>query len=75
MIRYLIGHIAWNIFLWALRIKDSQQYRRVLEIQIDEDNKELNEEGMAGDPNEIADEMYEDDLKVLKRLRIWQDRK
>jgi hypothetical protein len=66
-----IGHIAWKIFLWALNM-DDQQYRRVMEIQIDEDRKELSEEGMAGDPGELADEMYEEDLKASNRLRIWK---
>lgn len=66
-----IGHVAWKVFLWALNM-DDQQYRRVIEIQIDEDKKELAEEGMAGDPGELADETYEEDLKALKRLRFWQ---
>lgn len=69
--RDFIGHVAFNVFLWALRM-DKQQYQRVMEIQIDEDRKELAEEGMAGDPGELADEMYEEDLKALYRLRFWE---
>jgi hypothetical protein len=72
MIRDTVGHIAFKVFLWSLNIKDEQQYQRILEIQIDEDRKELAEEGRAGDPGELADEMYEEDLKALKRLRFWQ---
>jgi len=69
--RDFIGHVAFKVFLWALRMNE-QQYDRVLEIQIDEDRKELAEEGMAGDPHELADEMYEEDLKASNRLRIWK---